>query len=564
MLINKSSESFYNKGIIHYENGEFTLAIDCFKKAVEKNSSNSQYYYNLGLAYVKIGENDSAIDNFKKAISLNPKDADTLQNLGIAYYNKSKFKDAIQAYKNSLAIKPTDADCHDNLGIAYFSINQTLESIECFKKALELDKNNPQIASNIAYAYYINKQYELAKESFLYVISLDENDEEAYFNLGNVYEETNELKLAEKSFKKTLSINPQHGEALKALENLNKREEPSLDTEKYEKKEVSSSEKKAEECFQKALGFLKEKDLEPAFEALKEVVSFKIGYPEAMELLVKTRASLNEAKNLFKQGVSYYSNNNFIKTVDCLQTALNIKPKDIEIKELLEKAQEKMQSLVLEQKQLQKSDTQKGKYNLDEDNIKKAIEENPKEPENHFNLGKIYLKQKNFNRAVDSLRDTLNLNPQHKEAQEFLYNIIKAVNASDEESKLHYKLALAYTEKREYNSAFEEMRKLFDYMPDNPEAKALLSKIMAIVSKTSTNYSDKLSDADFDAEVIRNQKILEIEPKNFEAYYNLGTLYSQRQNYIFAANYFTKAVEINPNHEEAKKSLFDIIKILNA
>ena len=58
--------------------------------------------------------------------------------------------------------------------------------------------------------------------------------------------------------------------------------------------------------------------------------------------------------------------------------------------------------------------------------------------------------------------------------------------------------------------------------------------------------------------------VVQKNPKNIEAYYNLGTLYSQRQNYIFAANYFTKAVEINPNHEEAKKSLFDIIKILNA
>jgi len=53
MSTSKSSEVYYNKGIIHFKKGQYDPAIKCFKKAIEINPANHQFHYNLGLAYKK-------------------------------------------------------------------------------------------------------------------------------------------------------------------------------------------------------------------------------------------------------------------------------------------------------------------------------------------------------------------------------------------------------------------------------------------------------------------------------------------------------------------------------
>ena len=575
MFTNKSSESFYNKGIIHYEKGEYELAIDLFKKAVEKNSSNPQFYYNLGLAYVKTEEYELAINKFKEAISLNPKDADTLQNLGIAYYKKSRFEEAVQSYKKAIEIKPNDYEIYDNLGISYFSMKMYKDSIDCFKKALNLNKNNPSLAYNLGYAYYISEQYDLAKENFLYVISLNNTDEEAYFNLGNACLKLQELNLAKENYKKTLSLNPEHEEAKKALNSLHKIETASLAEGKLEqekpKQEVLITETpididaEAEKYYLKAVNLLKEKELELAIEELNKTLSLKQNHPQARELLKTASLLLNESENLFKQGVSCYSSNDFCESINCAKKALAIKPNYVKAQDLIEKAQEKRLSIISTQKKTYKPFIENGQYAKAVDALKKAIDENPKEPENHFNLGTVYIKQKEYQYAIESLQRTLSLDPDHKEAQNILYDVIKMINNADENTKYYYKLALIYIEKEEYHKALEELKKIFDISPNNIECKTLFSKVVALMSKSKTNnHNNEFLNINLDNEIAKYQELIKSNPNDFEAYYKLGLVYSQTQNYDFAKEYFLKTIKLKSNHKEAQNSLYELIKIINA
>jgi tetratricopeptide (TPR) repeat protein len=366
MTTDKISESLYNKGIIHYEKGEYTQAIESFKKAIEKNATNPQFYYNLGLAYVKIDQDDLAVSNFKEAINLNPNDADALQNLGIVYNKKALFEEAIKAYKESLKIKPNDHDCYDNLGISYFSIDKLKEAIECFEKALNLCPQNKQIASNLAFSYFTGKQYKIAEERFLYVISLDNQDSEAYFNLGKVYLELKDIVKARENFEKALAIDVDNKSIIDAINNLEGAE-----------------------------------DIPVVQESPKPDVT------------------------------AFIENGNFDVAIDVLS---------------------------------------------------KAIEENPEEPENHYNLGKVYLEQKDYNQAIERLKDTLTLDSNHKEAQTTLYNVINTMNATKEDIEFHYRLALAYAQKKEYDKAIEELKTTLSFTPEKPEARLLLTKLQQVVN----------------------------------------------------------------------------------
>jgi len=555
------SEELYNRGILHYEKGEFEIAIELFNQAIELNASNSQYYYNLGLAFVKVSKYDKAIDNFKEALAFNPKDIDAIHNLGIAYSLKGQYNFAIQSYKKAISLKPNDFEIHNNLGISYFSMGLYNDAIESFKKAFELNDKGLQVASNLAFAYYTNEQYKLAEEKFVFAISLNDKDEELFYNLANVYLKLNKNNLAEENLKKALEINPDFEQAKEALNKLLNKEEPP--------EEVNE----AKLFFQRALEFLNHKELDLTIEALKKVLEIKRDYPGAYELLNKTMALVNEAENFYSKGLLNYSKKNYEESLHFLRKALNIKPKCTQIQASYQKALEEYEELKknppkpIDPEQEQDLFTVFSKNNLREqfkekvDSLKKAIEANPLEPENHFNLGTVYIKQKDYNYALDSLKTTLFLKPEHKDAQDALFEVVRLINAADEQSKYHYKMALIYIEKGQYNKALDELQEILDVAPNNVQVKALFSKIIVLMNQTE--HVD-CSNVNVDEEIAKYKEIIKNNPQDAEAHYKLGLYFMQSRDYACAKESLLNAVNINPKYEEAQNSLYDLIKIMNA
>jgi len=555
-----SSEELYNRGILHYEKGEFEIAIELFNQAIELNASNSQFYYNLGLAYVKIKQYDKAVDNFKEALAFNPKDIDAVHNLGIAYSLKSQYNFAIQSYKKAISLKPNDHEIHNNLGISYFSMGLYNDAIESFAKSFELNGQSLQAVSNLAFAYYTNEQYKQAEEKFLYAITLNNEDEELFYNLGNVYLKLKKNELAEENFNKSLEINPDFEQAKEALKKLAAEKTPVVD--------------EADLFFQRAIDFLNHKELDLTVEALKKVLEIRRDYPSAFELLNKAMGLLNEAENLYSKGLLNYSKKNYETSLDFLRKALNIKPKCPQIqasyqKVLEEYEEHKKNTLSLPPEPIQEQDSftvfskndLREQYKEEVDSLKKAIEENPQEPENHYNLGTVYIKQKDYNYALDSLKTTLFLKPEHKDAQDALFEVIRLINNADEQSKYHYKMALIYIEKGVYNKALDELKEILDVAPNNVQVKTLFSKIIVMMNQTEHS---ECKNTNIDEEIAKYKEIIEKNPEDAEAHYKLGIYFMEAHNYSCAKDSLLKAVTLNPKYEEAQNALFELLKIMNA
>jgi len=552
MSASKSSEAYYNKGILYYEQGQYDPAIECFAKAIEKNGSNAQFHYNLGLAYVKKQEYVSAINSFKKAISINPKDADVFHNLGLAYLKKGTYSKAIQAYNNVLELKPDDPDSYYNLGIAFFLAKNYADSISHFKKSLVFNPNNPSVLYNLAYVYYIDKQYDLAKENFLNVISINNDDIEAHFNLGNTYLKQNEQDLALESFNKVMALKPDHKGAKTALIEINK------------VKDLSSIELEIENYLQKAFKLLGNKELELAIEEFKKILILKNDHPRALQLIDKTTKLLNEADVMVDKGLTYFSNNNYFKAIECLKKALSIKPKDPRIKSLLDNATEKYAAVKEKEKEVYKKFIEDGQYDLAVDKLKKAVSENPKDVEANLDLGKVYIKQKEFYSSLDSLRKTLSIDPSHKEVQDTLYDVVKVINTYEDESKDYFMLALIYVEKKDYINALKALKKVLELKPEDPKTKVLLTKVMTLINKANTSYDNTSIDQNMIDEISKYRKQIKENPQDHVAYYKLGVICVKMQKYDIAMGNLKKALEIKPDYKEAQQSLFDLMRIINS
>ena len=135
------------------QNGNFPLAIQLLKRAVEVDSKNKYAWNNLGLAYLSLRQGDDAVAAFQKALDVNPYDEFAYNNLGRAYWQDRKYDDAANAFHKQLENNPLDKFAHANLGAMYAEWHKYDLAAPELEKAASLTPNDPSLQVSLGDAY---------------------------------------------------------------------------------------------------------------------------------------------------------------------------------------------------------------------------------------------------------------------------------------------------------------------------------------------------------------------------------------------------------------------------
>ena len=135
------------------QNGNFSLAVQLLKKAVEVEPKHKYAWNNLGLAYLALRQNDDAIGAFQKAVEVNPYDEFAFNNLGRVYWQMRKYGDAANAFHKQLEINPLDKFAHSNLGAMYAEWHKYDEAAPELEKAASLTPDDPALQVSLGDAY---------------------------------------------------------------------------------------------------------------------------------------------------------------------------------------------------------------------------------------------------------------------------------------------------------------------------------------------------------------------------------------------------------------------------
>ncbi len=146
--------------------GNFTLAVDLFKRAVEADPKHKYAWNNLGLVYLAMRKNDDAIAAFKKAGEVNPYDEYAWNNLGRAYWQERKYEDAAAAFHKQLEVNPLDKFAHGNLGQMYAEWHKYSDAVPELEKAVSLAPEDPSLQVSLGDAYLNLGQDEKAIAAF--------------------------------------------------------------------------------------------------------------------------------------------------------------------------------------------------------------------------------------------------------------------------------------------------------------------------------------------------------------------------------------------------------------
>jgi tetratricopeptide (TPR) repeat protein len=190
-----------------------------------------------------------------------------------------------------------------------------------------------------------------------------------------------------------------------------------------------------------------------------------------------------------------------------------------------------------------------------------AIAITPENPELFNTNGVLLMKLDRFPEAADSFKISIKYSPRYilawlnlaqaqalsgqpEDAENSLRSAMEINNgqANDGFAPALSDLAAAYGQQGNYDKAADNYRQLLSLRPNDSAVHASFAKILF--------FQRKLEDAQQEA-----QNALQLEPKSAEGWNVLGLVALEKKQNKDAANYFSKALEINSDFPEAKQNL---------
>lgn len=138
----------------------FIVTMSCATVFAEV-STEAKLQYNQGLDYYRMGQYTEAIDSFKKAISIDPNYIDAYYNLGVILQHSNRNSEALGIFKQIMVRKPNDYEAVYNAAV----LSEKLGQIENAKRYLALiPESSPVIGNARTLAMAMNTDLETITE----------------------------------------------------------------------------------------------------------------------------------------------------------------------------------------------------------------------------------------------------------------------------------------------------------------------------------------------------------------------------------------------------------------
>jgi tetratricopeptide (TPR) repeat protein len=121
-----SPEVLVNMGVEMAKRGHHSLALTCYKKAIEMKPDLKEAYNNIGRLLAEVGRLDEALKYLEKALELDPKYTSALINKGIALVGLGKYTEALELFNKATSLDPDDEKAWYNKALLYYSLGRNV------------------------------------------------------------------------------------------------------------------------------------------------------------------------------------------------------------------------------------------------------------------------------------------------------------------------------------------------------------------------------------------------------------------------------------------------------
>ena len=215
-------------GDIHRKNGDYTQAVENYKRACHVDPYAFRPHYNLGVTYQAMASVAQgaeamrqylrdAVMTYIRALAIDPESFHAKLNLGACYYQMGQYDLAEQSTREALALRPTSSRANNNLGIILEAVNRPDEAIAAYKRSIEADSKQPDILLNLGAVYMQQNNLHSALATFQQARRLAPKNSEACLQLGVCYFRMKNLDPAIRAFQDAIRLDPYNAGAYRGF-----------------------------------------------------------------------------------------------------------------------------------------------------------------------------------------------------------------------------------------------------------------------------------------------------------------------------------------------------------
>jgi tetratricopeptide (TPR) repeat protein len=156
---------YFQRGLGHYQKGEFELAIVTFEEAKREVPRYSLIYFYLGNSYYQLDDLDAAILNYTDGLNYSDNKGIFFYNLGNCYYLKGNFNFSTEMYTKAVVHNPTLYSSYLNAGNAQYLAKNFGETIFHWETYLEKYPQTPQYEKIVRAIAYLRGELEKSESS---------------------------------------------------------------------------------------------------------------------------------------------------------------------------------------------------------------------------------------------------------------------------------------------------------------------------------------------------------------------------------------------------------------
>lgn len=202
------SQSLFDKGMVYFQNRDYTTAISTFNQALESNNRDAEVYFYRGSSYLMLQKPNIALVDFNQCIALNANKNEAYLYRAICHHALKNYTFAEGDY---LIYKQSQSNTMDVLK----NLIQLMEEMQDYTKAAEYcseyinqDPNNVAIIKKRALYYLAIDSIDLSIKDIDKAIQINKYDTAAWMMKGNIYFDASMFRKAIDAYNVVLLYEP--------------------------------------------------------------------------------------------------------------------------------------------------------------------------------------------------------------------------------------------------------------------------------------------------------------------------------------------------------------------
>ncbi len=608
LVLPDDPRSHFYAGMVEADAGNIPKAIESYEKTVEIIETDPSHlqtelplgdfndvYLKLGELYHQQGDVETSVVYFKRALTVNPELANKFIAQGQSAFDTGDYQEAIKSLNTHILLFPEDVGAVYLLGQSYEANSDTDNALIFYKRTLILDSQRTDVLFKMVHIYRNREAHQQAIDTLQKIIEIAPDTTEAHYLLALSYLTLEQPEAALPAFLATVQLNPddvsahyhaailfeQKGDIDNAIVHYEKT--IGLDTTRLESPFFEATE--VAPFFRLGAIYRERNDEDNIIRVYQPVLEIEPDHPELHHLL----AVIFEKRDERESAIRYYGLANqynpekfdwhysYARLLDRHAETLGDdyhKHAEMAVKEYTETialnsdyidAYFYRGMLTLRYRHIGKT---LYRYSQILEDFKQVVEQQPKNRKANYKLGVIYLEIDRHRLAQKVFENMLSFAPKYRGIHLHLGQIAEWEQAWKQAIE-HYEAEAALIQQpieEGDDIAIKTYQRLGDlyyaHVLDYNAAKETLEMALALDGThvpTLLNYANNLFSMDLlGAATEQFERVIQLEPRNLTANYNLALMYEYREKRIEARAQWQRFLELNPPEQwriEAERHL---------